>query len=331
VSGLLGSGFLFDAPAWLLLLAVVPLAWWMGQRHGRAAVRLGAARLLDASGTSRSWRVRFAFVPRVLEVAAVLLWIVALARPVERIELERQTEGIDVMLCVDVSSSMTATDLDPQRTRLEVARAAATSFTAGRSDDRVGLVRFARYPDLVCPPTLDHGALVDLLGSVELVDGEGPEDQTGIGTAVARCAKALRLAPAGKVIVLLTDGEENVAIRGRAEEIGPAAAARLCGDLGIRVYAIAAGLGKRERNGAFTPIDTSPIEALAEATGGRFFAARDAQAVAAVYEEIDRLERAAIAAPRYEDRDRFLPFALLGLVLLLLGRALGGTVLEVTP
>ena len=226
---------------------------------------------------------------------------------------------------------MTATDLDPQRTRLEVARGAATSFAAGRDDDRLGLVRFARYPDLVCPPTLDHDALVQLLAAVELVDGEGPEDQTGIGTAVARCAKALRRAPAGKAIVLLTDGEENVAIRGRAEEIGPAAAARLCEDLGIRVYAIAAGLGKRERSGALTPIDTGPIEKLAEATGGRFFAARDAQAVAAVYAEIDRLERAVISAPRYEDRDRFLPFALLGLVLLALGRALGGTWLEVAP
>ena len=329
MSGLLGSGYLLDAPAWLLLLVVVPLAWWRGQRRGRAAVRLGSSPLLDAAGTTRSWR--FAFLPKVLELAAVLLWIVALARPVERIELERQAEGIDVMLCIDVSSSMTATDLDPQRTRLEVARGAATTFAAGRDDDRLGLVRFARYPDLVCPPTLDHDALVQLLAAVELVDGEGPEDQTGIGTAVARCAKALRRAPAGKVIVLLTDGEENVAIRGRAEEIGPAAAARLCEDLGIRVYAIAAGLGKRERSGALTPIDTGPIEKLAEATGGRFFAARDAQAVAAVYAEIDRLERAVISAPRYEDRDRFLPFALLGLVLLLLGRTLGGTWLEVAP
>jgi Ca-activated chloride channel family protein len=329
--GFLGTGHLLDAPAWLLLLAVVPLAWWMGRRRGRAAVRFGAFPLLESSGTVRSWRVRMAFVPRLLEALALALWIVALARPVERIELERQTEGLDVLLCLDVSSSMTATDLDPTRSRLEVARAAATRFAAGRKEDRIGLVRFARYPDLVCPPTLDHDALVELLASVELVNGEGPEDQTGIGTAVARCAQSLRRAPAGKVIVLLTDGEENVAVRGRTDEIGPAAAARLCEDLGIRVYAIAAGLGKRERSGGFTPIDTGPIEEMAAATGGQFFAARDAQAVDAVYAEIDRLERAAISAPRYEDRDRFLPFLLFGLALLLVARALGGTVLEVAP
>ncbi len=329
--GLLGTGYLLDAPAWLLLLAVVPCAWWWGHRRGRAAVRLGAFPVLEAAGGARPWRVRAAGVPGFLEALALVLWIVALARPVERIELERETEGLDVLLCIDVSSSMAATDLDPQRTRLEVARAAATRFAEGREGDRIGIVRFARYPDLVCPPTLDHDALVAMLGSITLVDGEGPEDQTGIGTAVARCAQSLRRAPAGKVVVLLTDGEENVAVRGRADEIGPAAAAQLCADLGIRVYAIAAGLGKRERNGSFTPIETGAIESLAEASGGRFFAARDAQAVDAVYAEIDRLERAPISAPRYEDRDRFLPFAMLGLLLLLLGRMLGGTILEVAP
>ncbi len=111
--GFLGTGHLLDAPAWLLLLAVVPLAWWMGRRRGRAAVRFGAFPLLESSGTVGSWRGRMAFVPRLLEALALALWIVALARPVERIELERQTEGLDVLLCLDVSSSMTATELSP--------------------------------------------------------------------------------------------------------------------------------------------------------------------------------------------------------------------------
>ena len=89
--------------------------------------------------------------------------MLALARPMQRVQMPLETEGIDILLCLDISSSMTANDLDPQLTRLDLAKAAAVEFINGRPNDRIGLIRFARYPDLLCPPTLDHGALEDFI------------------------------------------------------------------------------------------------------------------------------------------------------------------------
>jgi Ca-activated chloride channel family protein len=327
------TGLLLDDPVYLGLLGLLPLAWLSGRRRGRAALRFAPAAFLAAPTPLRSARIRLLWLLPVVELLAVGLAVFALARPVERIELPREAVGIDVLLCVDVSSSMAARDLDPQRSRLEVAKAAAAKFVAGRGDDRIGLVRFARYPDLACPPTLDHEALQAFLRGVEQVTAEGPEDQTGIGLAVARAAQALRSAApdASRVLILLTDGEENVATEDRPGEIGPALAARMCEELGIRVYAIAVGLGKPGPDGAPTPLDTRAVEDLVEVTGGQFFVARDARAVDEVYAAIDELEATPVAEPRYELRDRFLPFALLaGLLLVIAGVArLRG--LEVLP
>ena len=146
---------------------------------------------------------------------------------------------------------------------------------------------------------------------------------TGIGNAVARAAQVLRTSHAkSKVIILLTDGEENVATAETPDEIGPSQAATMCKELGVRAYTITAGIGT---------IDTTQVEQLAVSTGGQFFAARDANAVDRVYELIDRLEKAELEEARYEVQERFLPFLIFGVVLLLLGRLLGATVFEVLP
>jgi Ca-activated chloride channel family protein len=271
-------------------------------------------------------------VPRALEVLGLLALVVALARPASRVVRDDPHEGIDVLLALDTSSSMATTDLDGARSRMDGARDAATAFVRGRPGDRIGLLTFARYPDLRCPLTRDHDALLRLLAQVRPVASESAEDATGIGTAVTRAAQGLPAsAPRARVVVLLTDGEENVAQKGVPGEIAPSQAAQLAQRLGIRVYAVATGRGRPDRSGTFVPGDTRAVEAMARRTGGGFFRAQDADALREVFARIDELERAPFAEPRYAFEDRFLPFLALGLALLLASRALRATALQVLP
>ncbi len=329
------TGLSFADP-WLLALALlVPAALWIRWRRGEASVLFAPAefvRTIDGTDLPRTWRVRLAWLPRALEVVALLVAVVALARPVRRDPLPPRTEGIDILICLDTSSSMTATDMDLRRTRLDVAKDAAARFVAGRRDDRIGLLGFARYPDVRCPLTLDHHALAQILGAVSPVAGDGPEDATGIGTAVARAAQVLRGGAAkSKVVIVFTDGEENVATAQKPDEIAPIHAAQLCKEMGVRVYAVAAGLGARNRAGEWMDLDTRQVRRLADATGGRFFEARDAGAVSAVYAEIDALEKSSLPEPRWRVEDRFLAFLVAAVALWLTGRVLERTALGVLP
>lgn len=317
---------------WMLLWALlVPLALWWRSRGRRPAVRFAPGRFLEPR-LPRSPRQRLALLPVLLQALGLLLMVVALARPVREVRLPQRSEGIDILLCLDASSSMAAHDLDPQRTRLDVARDAAARFIAGRREDRIGLIRFARFPDVACPLTLDHEALLRFVSAVELVVPDGPEDATGIGAAVARAATVLQHGSAkSKVLVLLTDGEENVATAQAPDEITPQQAGALCRAAQVRVYTIAAGVGRPAATGEFVPVDTSAVRGLAEATGGQFYAARDAGALESVYAQIDELEKSPLEDPRFRLRECFVPFLIAGLALLFLGLLLRATVLEVLP
>ncbi|MFH2001054.1 MAG: VWA domain-containing protein, partial [Planctomycetota bacterium] len=247
------------------------------------------------------WRMRFLWLPQAFHMIGLVLLVFALARPVHRVPVPYETEGMDILLCLDTSSSMTATDMDRQRSRLAVARDAAARFIEGRTHDRIGLLCFARFPDLRCPLTLDHRALKILLADVTTVESDSPEDATGIGTAVARAAQVIRASPSpSKVLILLTDGEENVALAQTPDEIAPVHAAQLCRELGVRVYTIAAGIGTPDPQGHWMPIDTRQVRHLAERTGGCFYEARDAGAIAGVYADIDELEKVELEEPRYK-------------------------------
>lgn len=320
-------------PALLLLALSVPVAAWTRRRRGEPTVTFAPSALIDAGvPLPRSWRTRLLGLPGLLHAVALLLVVVALARPVHRVRLPQHSEGIDILLCLDVSSSMAANDMDRERTRLDLAKVAAAQFITARTADRIGLVRFARYPDLLCPLTLDHGALQQVLAGVERVDQDSAEDMTGIGTAVARTAQVLRSSEAkSRIVVLLTDGEENVATADKPDEIGPARASLLAKELGVRVYTITAGIGKRSRSGEWLPLDTGQVRQLAEKTGGAWFEARDAGTLAQVYTTIDGLERVPFEEPRYELRERFLPFLLAALALLLCSQVLQATVFGVLP
>jgi Ca-activated chloride channel family protein len=306
---------------WMLLLALlVPAVVLLRRRRRPPAVLFAPAALLPAS-LPASWRTRLLPLPGLLVALGLLLAATALARPVRRVPLPLRSEGADILLCLDLSSSMTARDLGGGRTRLEVARDAAIRFVRGRPGDRIGLLGFARYPDVRCPPTLDHAALEAILREVAPVAGDGPEDATGIGAAAARAAGALRGGKArSRVAILLTDGEENVATSGTPGAIEPSHAAELCRELGVRVHAVTAG-----------PAENRTLAGMAAATGGRSFAARDAGALEAVYAAIDALEKTPFEKDRFALEERFRPFLVAALALLLLGRLLGSLVLPVIP
>ena len=327
-------GIHLQDPWFLLLAAPLPLLWWWRRRLGAPALPFAPFALATAGDGARPRRLRarLLWLPGVLQTGALLLLLLALARPVQRAELPQLSLGIDIMLCLDISSSMQARDLDPQHSRLQVARSAAAEFVRGRPDDRIGLIEFARFPDVVCPPTLDHAALLQLLAAVTQVPGDGPEDATGIGTAVARSAQVLQRGVAkAKVVILLTDGEENVATDLALGEIAPRHSAQLCQQLGVRVYAIAIGLGKADASGAVQPLDTRDIDQLAAQSGGQAFTARDAAALGSVYAAIDGLEKVQQEAPRYAIEERFVPCLLAAALVYLAAVLLRVGGLEVLP
>ena len=218
---------------------------------------------------------------------------------------------------------MAALDLDPVQTRLTVGKQLAAEFLLGRVDDRLGIVTFARFADLVCPPTADHTAVTELLDGVQLVDPEGPEDATAIGAAIGMAANLLQRSTAvGKVIVLLTDGEENVATAGAPDQIAPLHAGQWCRDHGIRVHAIALGRGEQAADGTWRALDTTAVQQLAKISGGRFFPATDATTLRSVYAEIDQLEAVQFAEPGVRVIEWFALPTWFGLCLLALAHVL---------
>jgi len=338
-SAVVDFGFAWRDPAWLWLLPVALLLMFWRHRR-RAAVALAGAGLIDGelarglglAPLSTSLRQRLRWLMPAVEIAALSLLVVGLARPVQRLPLPPERQGADVLLCLDRSSSMLATDLGGGRTRLAVAVDAATEFARGRAADRIGLVTFARYPDLRCPPTLDRDAVSERLAAVTPVLADGPEDATGIGTALTFAIEALqRAALAGQVIVLLTDGEENVATSATPGEIAPRHAAQLAVELGVRVHCIVVGAQRRLPDGRAAPIDTTAVQQVAQATGGRFFRARDADALRAIYRDIDAIEKTVFVEPRVLVREWFEWCIALGLALAGLAGLLRTSTREVLP
>ncbi len=309
--------FLHPGFFWLALL--LPLAILLKRRA--PTVLFAPARFLR--DVPRSARTRVLWLPTVLQVVGLALVVICLARPIRRVPVPHERKGIDILLCIDVSSSMLETDLDGNNNRLEVVRDAAARFIAARPDDRIGIVTFARFPDLRSPPTRDHAFLNSVLANVTPVRSDSEEDATGIGAAVAKSAQVLGRG----VVILLTDGEENVATADNPSEIAPVHAGQLCRQLGVRAYTIQAGRGRRTAEGKWQEIDTKPIRALAEISGGRFFTARNAQAVDEVYAEIDEIERIRFAEPNYRNVEQFPPLLSCALGLLILGRFLRTVVL----
>lgn len=314
-------GDLYLADPWFLALIPLGLALLVWGRGRRGQV-VGRVPIVPAQAP-RSLAQRLAWIPPALSALAVCAVSAALARPVRANVLSTSTsEGIDIALVVDRSGSMRFRDLEQGRTRLEVVKQVVGDFAVRRMTDQIGaadscaLITFAQYPQLLCPFTLDAGALTGFLEGVELVRHE-VEDGTAIGRGLAKAVSLLAQSDArSRVVVLLTDGENNVG------DIPPLEAARLAAELGVRVYTVLAGrfvyqedIFGRE-HATERALDSTELEEIARLTGGRFFRARDREALEAVYAEIETLER----TPRSEERhtqtyDLYPPILLSALVL----------------
>jgi Ca-activated chloride channel family protein len=278
----------------------------------------------------------------VARVLALMLLVVALARPqIVRHEEEIHTEGIDIMLALDISGSMQAEDFKPKN-RIFVAKQTISQFLGLAKNDRIGLVVFAGEAFTQCPLTLDYDVLRTLIDKVEI---GMIEDGTAIGTALANCVSRLKDSAAkSKVVILLTDGENN------AGKIDPATAAKIAQALGVRVYTI--GVGKeggapipvnhpvygrvyaRNPDGSLvlSKMDEGLLRSIAESTGGQFFRATDADALRRIYAQILDLERTKFEVKRFERAAEYYRWAAMpALALLVLEVLLANTRLRVLP
>ncbi len=251
---------------------------------------------------------RLAWVPDALRLVALCALVLALARPVRgNVQRDVVSEGVDIVLVVDRSGSMQFEDLEPDTTRLEVVKDVVGEFATRRMTDREGaadncaLVTFARFPKLLCPFTLDVSALTGFLDGVEMVKYQ-EEDGTAIGVALAKAVSVLRGSAAkSRVVVLLTDGENN------RFEISPDQAAELAAEEGIRVYTIYSARYHYVQRGlrGLVPskegFDTTELERIAQLTGGRFYHARDRESLEEIYAEIEELERTERTERTYEE------------------------------
>lgn len=304
---------------WLLALVVPMVAYYIYRTlQGGAAIRISS--VAGARNAPRTVRYWLRHAPFVLRVAAVVLMIVALARPQDVEEQSRtNAEGIDIMLAIDISSSMLARDFTPDR--LTAAKEVAGEFIADRYGDRIGLALFAGESFTQSPLTTDKGTLQTLL--MRLRSGI-IEDGTAIGNGLATAINRLRESDAkSKVIILLTDGVNN---RG---EIAPLMAAEIAADMGIKVYTI--GVGTRGKapypavdmfgNMSFqmmdVEIDEQTLEQIAQTTSGRYFRATDRQSLKEIYDEINAMEKSKVEVTDLTIyHEQFLPLLLLAIGLL---------------
>jgi len=299
----------FEHPIFLVLLVVlVPL---LLRRHfagePRGSVRFSDVGRFRRLGARLAGRLsgRGARVPFWLRFAAVILLVVALARPQssEILAEEVSGEGVDIMLTLDVSSSMSALDLDPvmKKTRLDVVKEVAEEFIDARPYDRIGLVTFARYDETQSPLTMDHAVLKEFLRGVGIASED--RDGTALGVALARTLTRLKDSEAkSKIVILLTDGANN------DMSMSPLTAAEIASSLDpkIKVYTIGAGsegpAPVRVDTPGFGPsymtipgqFDEATLKEIARITGARYFRARDAAGLREIFHEIDRMEKTEI-------------------------------------
>jgi Ca-activated chloride channel family protein len=324
----------FTRPVILVLLLSVPLWLWWRRRRQSPAARYSDLEPVSRARLSRRW---LAEIPLGLRATALICWVVGAAGPqLGAGATEVTSEGIAIVLAVDISSSMLAEDFAPSN-RLDVAKQQSIAFIEGRDFDRIGLVLFAAEALTRIPITVDYPVLTQAVS--ELRVGE-LEDGTAIGTAIATAANRLRQAPGvSKVIVLLTDGENN---RGT---IDPRTAAEAASKLGIKVYTIGVGTDGEARipigqgsTGQIryqtlpVQIDEQLLRDVATTTGGRYFRALDAEALSRIFQQIDRLETTPVTVTRYTEADEwYRPLLWAGLLALLSELSLTATAVVRVP
>lgn len=329
---------LHDPLLLVLLLALPALLWWQRRRRTPGAVRFPSLAVLAdvRAGRRAYWR----WLPLALRIAALALIVIALARPqAGRVSGQFTGLGVDIMLAVDLSSSMLAEDftLEGRRSnRLDAVKSVVRDFIAARPGDRFGLVLFAARSYTQCPLTLDHGWVQQNLERAEI---GMIEDGTAIGSAIATAVRRLEASDAkSKVVVLLTDGQNN------AGRVAPRTAAEAARALGVRVYTVGAGtrglapfpnrdfFGNIVYHPVQVDIDDAALTEIAELTGGRYYRATDTASLERIYAEIDALERTEFEAPKSFDWSELYVWLLLPALFLLFAEiGLANTLLRRLP
>lgn len=323
----------------LLMLLIIPCVLWYVLRGRKRRAAMSVPTVSMYGGMKKSWKYYLIHVPFILDMAAIILLSLILARPqtTDRWQ-DTEIEGIDIMLAVDVSTSMLAEDLKPNR--IEAAKQVAAEFINGRPNDNIGLTIFAGEAFTQCPMTVDHAILLNMFQNVSSdIAAKGIiEDGTAIGMGLANAISRLKDSQAkSKVIILLTDGSNN---RG---EISHTTAAEMAKSFGIRVYTIGVGTngtapypvqgayGKQYINVA-VEIDENVLRQIAQTANGQYYRATSNSKLKEVYEEIDKLERTKLQVKEFsKNQEEYQPLALALLLTLLVSILLKQTVLRTIP
>ena len=322
----------------LLLLLIPYLIWYlMYRKKSEPTMRMSDTMVYRYA--PRSWKVTLMPIQLLLRLAVFVLIVIILARPQTQNSWKNRTmEGIDIMLAMDVSTSMLAEDLKPNR--IEAAKKVAAEFIAGRPDDNIGLSIFAGEAFTQCPMTTDHSSLLSLLQNVRTdIAARGLiEDGTAIGMGLANAVSRLKESKAkSKVVILLTDGSNN---RG---DLSPMTAAEIAKSFGIRVYTIGVGTNKMapypvsvggtvQYMNIPVEIDTKTLSEIAAATDGDFYRATNNSELKKIYKEIDKLEKSKLTVKKFSKRyEAYQPYAMVAIALLFLEMLLRITIFRKLP
>lgn len=311
---------------WALLIIPVLLGIYLFRFLKKKSPSLTTSQIDKLKNIPGNWKTHLQWVPMLFNFIALSLLIIALARPQKTLTtIERNAEGIDIALVIDLSTSMLAEDLKPNR--FEAVKEVAKSFVDMRTSDRIGVVAFARKSYTVVPPTLDYKLVKDL---IEELDMGVVEDGTAIGMGMATAINRLKDSDAkSKVMVLLTDGQNN------AGEIDPVTAADLAAAYDIKIYAVGAGsrgsapypvhdpiFGTRYQT-IEADIDEEMLNAIVDMTDGKYYRATNTEELQGIYEEIDNLERTEIEEIIYTDyKDLYAQYMLASLFFFIVAYAI---------
>lgn len=328
----------FENPAclFLLLLLLPAIAYYIWkQKTAQASLQISTTQ--QFSRLPRSWKEYLRHINFVFLLASLALIIIVLARPQSSDSWSRtDTEGIDIVLSLDVSNSMQTSDFKPNR--LEASKDVAMQFVAGRPNDNMGMVIFGKESFTLCPMTSDHAVLSNMIKSVDfdLIDGS----QTAIGDGLVTAVNRIRNGQAkSKVIILLTDGSNN------SGDVAPRDAASVAKAMNVRVYTIGVGSkGEIEQVVGYDPfgrpvtqkvkadIDEDVLQAMAQMTGGRYFRATNKSKLADIFDEIDQMEKTKMNIREFSRKEEeYLPFVLAALAFLLLHIIIKTTILRNIP
>lgn len=323
----------FGQPWFLILLVLIPvLIWWYAVKNNR---RQGTIIVSDISVTGlTTWKTALRHLLFMCRLLAVVLIILALARPQTMFEEQHaEGEGVDIVLCIDVSGSMTAQDLTPNR--LEAAKKVAIDFVNKRLTDRIAVVIFSGESFTQCPLTTDHAVLVS---AIENIRNGLLEDGTAIGSGLGTSVDRLRTSKSkSKVVILLTDGENNGGL------IDPQTAKEIAKAFQVKVYTIGVGTDGYAPQPVNTPmgvmmqqgkvsIDEKLLKEIANETGGKYFRAKDNEGLTGIYDEINGLEKSKVEiSSRTRYSEKFYPFVMAALALLFLEILLKFTVFRKFP